>query len=209
LLDVSVLMQADTAAVAGRKLPGVEQLGDVIGRRCRELGLSQTALADQVGVHVRQIRRYERGEQQPVLGVAVRLAATLGISLDELAGVAGPRLALDGEWWAARQMLLDGHDVVAALPLTLTQSGATVTARARGAATWQGELRLSTGPVLTGWYAGTAAGTMFFLLREQDDELVGAGRWVGLSSDGAVVTGHAALARSREAAQLVIASLTA
>jgi transcriptional regulator with XRE-family HTH domain len=187
----------------------VEQLGDVIGRRCRELGLSQTALAERVGVHVRQIRRYERGEQQPVLGVAVRLAATLGISVDELAGVAGPRLALEGEWWAARQMVLDGHDVVAALPLTLTQSGAMVTAQGRGAATWQGELRLSAGPVLTGWYAGAAAGTMFLLLREQDDELAGEGRWVGLSSNGEIVTGHAALARTREAAQTVIARLAA
>ena len=150
----------------------MEQLGDVIGRRCRELGLSQTALAERVGVHVRQIRRYERGEQQPVLGVAVRLAATLGVSLDELAGVAGPRLALDGEWWAARQMVLDGHDVVAALPLALTQHGATITAEARGAATWRGELRLWSGPVLTGWYAGRApAGTMFFVLREDEDDL--------------------------------------
>jgi hypothetical protein len=139
----------------------------------------------------------------------VRLAATLGISVDELAGVAGPRLALDGGWWAARQMVLDGHDVVAALPLTLTQSGATVTVQARGAATWQGELRLSAGPVLTGWYAGAAAGTMFFRLREEADELAGEGRWVGLSYDGTIVTGHAALARTREAAQTVIARLSA
>jgi transcriptional regulator with XRE-family HTH domain len=187
----------------------MQPLGDVIGRRCRELGLSQTALADRVGVHVRQIRRYERGEQQPVLGVAVRLAATLGISLDELAGVAGPRVSLDGEWWAARQMVLDGHDVVAALPLTLSQSGATITAQTRGAATWRGELRLSSGPVLTGWYAGAAAGTMFFVLREEEDDLVGEGRWVGLSADGAIVTGHAALARTREAAQAVITRLSA
>jgi transcriptional regulator with XRE-family HTH domain len=186
----------------------MEQLGEVIARRSRELGLSQTALAEQVGVHVRQIRRYARGEQQPVLGVAVRLAATLGVSLDELAGVAGPRLALDGEWWAARQMVLDGHDVVATLPLTLTQRGPTITADARGAATWRGELRLSSGPVLTGWYAGAAAGTMFFLLREEDEDLVGEGRWVGLSTDRAIVTGHAALARTREAAQTVIARLS-
>ena len=186
----------------------MEQLGDVIGRRCRELGLTQTALADRAGVHVRQIRRYERGEQQPVLGVAVRLAATLGVSLDELAGVAGPRLALNGDWWAARQMLLDGHDVVAALPLAFTQNGTTITAEGRGAATWRGELRLSSGPVLTGWYTGAATGTMFFVLREVEDDLIGEGRWVGLGADGAIVTGHAALARTREAAQTVIARIS-
>ncbi len=183
----------------------------MIGRRCRELGLSQTALAERVGVHVRQIRRYERGEQQPVLGVAVRLAATLGVSLDELAGVAGPRLTLTGEWWAARQMVLDGHDIVAALPLSLTQNGTTITAEARGA-TWRGELRLWSGPVLTGWYAGAAAdsrarGTMFFVLHDED-ELYGEGRWVGLATDGAIVTGHAALARTREEAQTVVARLS-
>ena len=191
----------------------MEQLGDVIGRRCRELGLSQTALAERVGVHVRQIRRYERGEQQPVLGVAVRLAATLGVSLDELAGVAGPRLALTGEWWAARQMLLDGHDVVAALPLALTQNGTTITAEARGAATWRGELRLWSGPVLTGWYAGAAAdsarGERCSSSSTREDDLIGEGRWVGLGADGAIVTGHAALARTREAAQTVIARLSA
>ncbi|HEX6022419.1 MAG TPA: helix-turn-helix transcriptional regulator [Solirubrobacter sp.] len=187
----------------------MEQLGDVIARRCRELGLTQAALAERVGVHVRQIRRYERGEQQPVLGVAVRLATALGVSLDELAGVGGPRLDLDGDWWAAREMVLDGHDVVATLPLTLTQRGATITAEGRGAASWRGELRLSNGPVLTGWYTGAAAGTMFFRLKEEDDGLVGEGRWVGLASDGAITTGHAALARTRERAQAVIAELDA
>lgn len=181
------------------------ELGDVIARRCRELGLSQTALAEQAGVHPRQIRRYVRGEQQPVLGVAARLAATLGISLDELAGLAGPRLALDGEWWAARQTVVDGHSVVAALELTLTRSGSTVTAHSRS---WRGELRIAEGPVLIGWYTGPASGTMFFLLRERDGELTGEGRWVGLA-EGAIATGHAALARTREGAQAVIARLAA
>jgi hypothetical protein len=50
---------------------------------------------------------------------------------------------------------------------------------------------------------------MFLLLREQDDELAGEGRWVGLSSNGEIVTGHAALARTREAAQTAIARLAA
>ena len=107
-------------------------------------------------------------------------------------------------------MVLDGHDVVAALPLALTQNGATDHARRRrGAATWRGELRLSSGPVLTGWYAGRRAGTMFFVLREVEDDLIGEGRWVGLGAGGAIVTGHAALARTREAAQTVISRLSA
>ena len=122
----------------------MEQFGDVIRRRSRELGLSQTALAESAGVHVRQIRRYERGEQQPALNVAMRIAATLGITLDELAGVAGPRVDLDGTWWAARHVVLDGHGVVVTVPLALTQHG--VHGRGRGAGppagcAWRGELR--------------------------------------------------------------------
>src|SRR5689334_19569632 len=98
-------------AANGRIVPQTVSFGDVIRRRCEELGLSQTALADQVGVHVRQIRRYERGEQQPVLGVAARLAETLGVSLDELAGVG--ESPLEGEWWSARQVEVDGRALIA------------------------------------------------------------------------------------------------
>ena len=104
----------------------MEQLGDVIRRRCRALGLTQATLAERTGVHVRQIRRYESGEQQPVLAVAARLAVTLGVTLDELAGMAGALLVVDGDWWAARQVRIDAHDVTVALPVRLTQHGTTI-----------------------------------------------------------------------------------
>jgi DNA-binding XRE family transcriptional regulator len=191
----------------------MEQYGDVIRRRSRELGLSQTALAESAGVHVRQIRRYERGEQQPALNVAVRIAATLGITLDELAGVAGPRVTLDGTWWAARHVVLDGHGVVVAVPVALTQHGSTVAVEAqdvRRGPPWRGELRLWSGPTLTGWYGAEgdvrSRGTMFFVLGEDE---VALGRWVGLDVNGAIATGHASLARTREGAQAGIARLAA
>jgi DNA-binding XRE family transcriptional regulator len=191
----------------------MEQFGEVIRRRSRELGLSQTALAESAGVHVRQIRRYERGEQQPALNVAVRIAATLGITVDELAGVAGPRVVLDGTWWAARHVLLDGHGVVVTVPVALTQHGSTVAVEAqdvRRGAPWRGELRLWSGPTLTGWYGAEgdarSRGTMFFVLGEDE---VALGRWVGLDASGAIATGHAALARTREGAQAAIAHLAA
>jgi transcriptional regulator with XRE-family HTH domain len=105
-------------------LPLVEHLGDVIKRRRQILSLSQAELAEGAGVHLRQIRRYESGEQQPVLAVAARLAGMLEVSLRE--------------------------------------GGA------------QAE-----------------------------------GRWVGLAADGSLVSGHAALARTREDAQAIIARVTA
>ena len=50
----------------------------------KERGLTQTALADQVGVAVLQIRRYEGGSSQPTLDVIRRLAIALGVSSDML-----------------------------------------------------------------------------------------------------------------------------
>ncbi|MBE2316857.1 helix-turn-helix transcriptional regulator [Solirubrobacter sp. CPCC 204708] len=177
-------------------------LGDVIKRRCEELNLTQTELADRVGVHVRQIRRYERGEQQPVLGVAAKLAATLGISLDELAELDGG--PLDGEWWSARRVRIDGRELIATTPVTLRRRGDVITVEGRGL---RGELRVwEAERVLTGWYGGAGApGTMFFALR---GEAVAEGRWVARTADGTVVSGSAVLARTREDATQVIAALT-
>jgi len=47
-------------------------------------GLSQQALADTVGMHVNQIKRYEAGTTQPALDTLIRLAKTLCVTLDEL-----------------------------------------------------------------------------------------------------------------------------
>ena len=47
--------------------------------------LSITELAQRADVHYMQISRYEKGETAPSLGTAIRLAAILQVSLDELA----------------------------------------------------------------------------------------------------------------------------
>lgn len=47
-------------------------------------GLTQQALAAQVGVAVLQVHRYESGASQPTLGVIRRLAIALGVSADML-----------------------------------------------------------------------------------------------------------------------------
>jgi transcriptional regulator with XRE-family HTH domain len=187
----------------------MEHLGELIRRRSRALGLTQAVLAERAGVHVRQIRRYESGEQQPVLAVAARLAAALDVTLDELAGVAGAPIVMDGDWWAARRVRIDAHDVTVALPVQLTQHGQTIELVGLERGAWRGELRLWSGPTLTGWYAGAAGdirsrGTMLLLVRE--GERVAAGRWLGVAADGAIVSGTAALARPREGAEGAIAA---
>ena len=45
---------------------------------------------------VRQIRRYEAGEQQPLLSVAIAIADALGITAAELAGKPSHRIKLGG-----------------------------------------------------------------------------------------------------------------
>ncbi|MBL4828259.1 MAG: helix-turn-helix transcriptional regulator [Spongiibacteraceae bacterium] len=47
-------------------------------------GLTQQALADNVGLHVNQIKRYEAGTAQPTLETLVKLARSLHTTLDEL-----------------------------------------------------------------------------------------------------------------------------
>lgn len=47
-------------------------------------GLTQSVLADAVGVHVTQVRRYEAGTSQPTLDVLRKLAVALRVSADTL-----------------------------------------------------------------------------------------------------------------------------
>lgn len=48
-------------------------------------GLTQQALADRIGTHVTQIRRYEAGTSAPTLDVLRNLAIGLSVSIDSLA----------------------------------------------------------------------------------------------------------------------------
>lgn len=49
------------------------------------LGWQQSELAERAQITQQSICRYEKGNHEPTLRVAIRLAATLGMSLDELA----------------------------------------------------------------------------------------------------------------------------
>ncbi|HXE10636.1 MAG TPA: helix-turn-helix transcriptional regulator [Bryobacteraceae bacterium] len=50
----------------------------------KQRGLTQQALAEQVGMHISQIRRYESGQSQPTLDAIRKLAVALSVSADML-----------------------------------------------------------------------------------------------------------------------------
>lgn len=193
---------------------------DVIRTRRAALGLSQALLAKAAGVNVRQIARYEAGEQQPVLSVAAALADALDISLNQLAGRTSTEQDLSGTWWASWQTYKNGQTRIDTHTLDITQRGERLiidAERARpleeGSYTWCGELRLWDTETLMGWYRSSdsavrSKGTMYFALHPHGEHAWG--RWVGLSYDGLVITGWAALARTegraRETVQRLIDS---
>lgn len=73
-------------------------------------GLTQQALADRVGIHVSNIRRYEGGTSQPTLDVLRNLALALSCSADSLLfdeGDRGPSDDLRLQFEAASTQLDD------------------------------------------------------------------------------------------------------
>lgn len=57
----------------------------------KEQGYTQQPLADAVGLHVNQIKKYELGTAQPTLGALIKLAKVLHVSLDALVFEEGER----------------------------------------------------------------------------------------------------------------------
>ena len=185
------------------------EMSEVIRQRRSELGMSQGDLAAKVGVDRRQIRRYEAGETQPTLSVAKTIARALGISIDELAGDETHRIDLTGDWWACWQSWKDGVEVATPHEVRMSQRGDAVeivavtrgTPVEGGGYMWHGEMRVWDNEVLMGWYVANegairSKGTMYFTLHQHGINAVG--RWVGLSYDGPIITGWAALARSED-----------
>src|SRR2546421_802482 len=98
-------------------------MSEVIRQYRTERGMSQRDLAGGAGVDVRQIRRYEAGEQQPLLSVAVAIADALGISVAELAGKPSHRIKLSGMWWASWQTFRSGSEKIASQQVEIKQEG--------------------------------------------------------------------------------------
>jgi transcriptional regulator with XRE-family HTH domain len=180
--------------------------------------MSQAELATAAGVDARQIRRYEAGEQQPVLSVAVAIADALRISVGELAGIPKHDVDLTGDWFTGWQSYKDGAEVIAVQRVRIKQQRELIQietlARGRpvedGGYHWQGELRLWDNEILMGWYVSVdssvrSKGTLYFVLHPQGQEMIG--RWVGLSYDGRVVTGWGAMAHTEDHARDLLTKL--
>jgi len=192
-------------------------LGDIIRSRRNAIGLSQTELAKAAGVHVRQIARYEAGEQQPALSVAVALADALGISIAQLAGQVSYELDLSGDWWCAWQTWKDGVPRIDTHPMEVHQRGELLQLDAdravpvdEGSYQWRGELRLWDNEALMGWYRSTdgavrSKGVLYLALHPHGTYAWG--RWVGMGYDVLVMSGWGAMARAEAEANKVVQDL--
>ncbi|GLZ02425.1 helix-turn-helix domain-containing protein [Actinoplanes sp. NBRC 103695] len=210
---------------------GVENVtGAAIRRRRLELGLSQVQVAEAAGVNIRQIRRYEAGDQQPLLSVGVAIARALRMSVLELVGE-GPsqRLNLTGEWWMSWQTSSEGRDQVTAQTVQFMQQEDLITMQTTSRGTvdadedrrvaltvedggyhWHGELRLWDNRVLIGWYAandgGVASkGSLYFGLAAHGDSALGI--WTGMSRDGDLLSGWGALGQTEDQVVRVVRDL--
>jgi len=192
-------------------------MSDVMRARRVALGMSQGALAEVVGVNVRQIARYEADEQQPALNVAAAIAAALDVPLSELAGVDSPPPDLSGTWWLAWQVIVSGRSQTAVEEVRLNHSGQAVLLvmeRVRSTQVfgqgWRGDLRLWGKEALTGWFqngdpSSRTKGTIYFVLDAEQD--LARGRWVGMDKNGAVASGWASLAADSDEARAVVEQL--
>ncbi|WP_197039783.1 helix-turn-helix domain-containing protein [Nocardia sp. NRRL WC-3656] len=194
-------------------------LSEVIKTRRNELGLTQSQLAAAIGVNLRQVTRYEGGEQEPAFSVAIKLADALEISLAELAGEIPTGLNLNGDWWAAWETSKDGVPRVDVHTMQATQQGDRIHLDASravsvdlegGTYAWRGEVRLWDNEALIGWYRATdgavrSKGSMYLALHPHGQTAYG--KWVGLSYDGEIVVGWGAIARNPDDAKAIVERL--
>lgn len=81
----------------------------------KEKGLSQQALADAIGLHVNQIKRYETGSSQPSLETLKKISKALRVSIDSLVfneDEVGPSDTLRMQFQAISQMPEHEQEVI-------------------------------------------------------------------------------------------------
>jgi len=81
-------------------------------------GYTQQSLADAVGMHANQIKKYEAGNAQPTLSALIKLAQTLHVSIDEMVfeeGERGPDEDLRLQFEAISRMSDEDKKIIKAL----------------------------------------------------------------------------------------------
>lgn len=84
----------------------------------KEKGLTQQEMADKIGLHVNQIRRYESGSAQPSLEALKKIAVTMSVTIDSLVfgpGERGPEEDLRLQFEAVSQMPEEEKKIIKAL----------------------------------------------------------------------------------------------
>jgi transcriptional regulator with XRE-family HTH domain len=95
-------------------------VGARIGLRRSALGLSQSALAQQLGISFQQVQKYETGQNRISASRLHRAATVLGTSVETFfPPVETVRGAADDSWWQMRSITAtaEGRTVAAAFPL--------------------------------------------------------------------------------------------
>ncbi len=84
----------------------------------KEKDLTQQEMADKIGLHVNQIRRYESGSAQPSLEALKKIAVAMSVTIDSLVfgpGERGPDEDLRLQFEAVSQMPEEEKKIIKAL----------------------------------------------------------------------------------------------
>lgn len=186
--------------------PGLSVVGEVMQARRRELGLTQTRVANTAGLALEAYQRYESGDQEPSLAAAAAICSALDISLPTLAGVDPRPIELNGKWWATWQGGFGHHDQADLHTVDALRAGDTLLLDNA----WRGELRIFSNEVLIGWYRPPGRSTrsrqaVFLWLPASEEYLYG--RWTGVAANNSVVSGWCVLARDESTSREVFEKL--
>jgi transcriptional regulator with XRE-family HTH domain len=92
---------ADQARIDAQRV-FAQRVGENLARARKAAGLSQEALSFEASLHRTEIGMLERGIRIPRIDTALKLAHTLGISIDDLvAGIEWRAAVLTGGRWSA------------------------------------------------------------------------------------------------------------
>lgn len=179
-------------------------------RSAREAaGLSQTELAHLVGVESNQVSRWERDASPPGLENFDRIATSLKVSMDELAGKVPLGVDLSGQWYAAWQTWRVGLRSINTHGLSASHYGERVKFEADGDYEWFGDFKYRLG-FLKGEYVATesgrpASGTMFLPITA--DNQTAFGSWSGITGEGKLGNGWGVISRSESYASDLLKKL--